>query len=205
MKALDCAALPYPAAALPAERLALLGAEVDRARLSPLVSAWALVCAREADRVAREASARGGFYAHAMAYVDACMGSLRGLYRREPPGESASRDTYRSVEDTLRCGGDCGPLSAALVALVRAYPGEPRVVYAVSPVAARLVWVRQPSRPLDHVSALVSTWARDDAPMIVDAGDDPPEGWQWAEVSMRAARGEAPWSASARIRATEGA
>lgn len=202
----DCTPRAFPAAALPAERLALLSREVDDAARSALVGEWALACAVEADRVTREARALGAVYLHPWAYVDAVMGSLQGLYVHEGPGESAGRDTYRGVAATLRCGGDCGPLSAACVALVRRYPGEPGVVYAVAPLAARLVWVRQPTRPVDHVSALVTMGARgSDAPVILDAGADAPEGWQWADVSMRAARGEAPWSASARLRATEGA
>lgn len=188
---------PFPPRALPRERLAMLAATVDGAAADARVAAVARELSRAADLCVLRARELGHTYLHAAAYVDTCAEFLRPLYRREAPGV----DTYRPVAETLRCGGDCGPLAAALVALARRYTGEPGVVYVAPPLGARLCWIRQRSRPLDHVAPLVAFGpAGGDAPLILDAGDDAPPGWFWLDVSQRARRNESPWEAAARLR-----
>ncbi len=110
-------------------------------------------------------------------------------------------DGWRAALRTFIEGGDCEDLSVLLVAFVRAA----RSIYRL-PVYARLVWIRQPGRTLDHVTTevAISPEALDESPVMVTADGplDPRTPWQWAEPSVPGARlGEDPYAALLRAKA----
>lgn len=93
-------------------------------------------------------------------------------YRPDPPGF----DDVQTASETARDGGDCEDLAALLV-----------VLCVCARMAARLLWLYQPTRVRDHVTAQVQ----------VDGA------WVWAEPTIRAAWGENPYAAADRIGSAE--
>ena len=131
----------------------------------------------------------------AVAYLDAAQeAAQRCGYVPDPPG----LDVLRTPAETLAVGGDCEDLSGLLVALVVAA----HALWAL-PVAACVVWVRQPRAPQDHVSAWVwresSRGAGEVSASVVDLGAPLPAGAEWCECSISARRGENPWAALERL------
>lgn len=104
-------------------------------------------------------------------------------------------DTWQSPRRTfLRAAGDCEDVSTLLVALARA------VRAGGLWLSARLVWLRQRSRALDHVSVHVAVGGLDESPVVLDEGARASGGWRWAEPSVAARLGEDPYAAVARAR-----
>lgn len=98
-----------------------------------------------------------------MAYVQG-----RG-YRSDPRGQ----EWFQHPVYTLFYGGDCEDLAGLFMALGKAVGLETDVV-----------WINQPGKPLNHVSAKVRV------------GDE----WLWAEASVKGALlGEHPYAAIARL------
>lgn len=110
-------------------------------------------------------------------------------------------DGWRAPRVTFVEGGDCEDLATLLVAMTRAA----REIYQL-PVYARLVWIKQPGRALDHVTAelAASDEALDETPVVVSVDGEiaPRAPWVWAEASVPgAALGEDPYAALVRARA----
>ena len=186
---------PFPPNASPAERLALTRDEVRAALGDPMVRAWSGVCVEEALRREAFAASVGVEYAAARAYVDVCMRSLQRpwMYVADPPG----RDLYGSVRETLLGGDDCEGLSGALCALVDLGREAGLACWA------RLAWLLQENAAQDHVTALVS-FDGGGFDLVIAGGSVAPAGWQWADVTLAAARGEHPYDALARMGAGHG-
>lgn len=100
------------------------------------------------------------------------------LYKDDPPG----KEVFTSVAETILAGGDCEDLSVVLVSALRALG-----------IRARVVWITQEGRSLNHVTAQVSF----SDPSVPDNLAE----WLWAEPSIRGAElGENPYAAAARLR-----
>ena len=95
---------------------------------------------------------------------------VQGLpYRSDPVGTD---DWVSPVAETLRCGGDCEDLSAALACL-----------FVAQGYATELVWLTQRG-DLDHVTVRVEVQGA----------------WLWAESTVQGARlGEYPYDAARRV------
>jgi hypothetical protein len=126
------------------------------------------------------------------------------------------RDTWQAPRVTfLQRTGDCEDMAMLLVALVRIARGRVGL-----PLAARLVWLRQEGRDLDHVSAQVSDVPRiervgdrtqgvariekpqEETPVVLasEATGEAMAPWLWAETTVAAALGENPYRALQRLR-----
>lgn len=92
----------------------------------------------------------------------------RAGYQRDMPGE-----WFQPVRYTVVHGGDCEDLASLYVALAW-----------ILGLSAKLLWLSQPDKPLDHVCAQVQIGRQ----------------WMWADASVCGARvGESPYAAMDRL------
>ena len=169
------------------ERAAAASDAASRGASLPAVVALAGACLRSARRRAVE-----GVYPVELAFLDACMEAVQSLPYVE---DAAGSDSLRDPDETIAEGGDCEDLAALLVALARC--GARLLALRVS---ACVVWIAQPKWPTDHVSAWVSSGLCDlRGARVIEQGTEPPAWAWWAECSVRAARGESPYAALARV------
>lgn len=131
------------------------------------------------------------------AVLAALLAAVQGWVTFTPDRRGA--DTWQSPRVTfLWRKGDCEDMAMLLAALVRVA----RVRMGLA-LAARLVWLRQPGRDLDHVSAQVAADDAIDETPVVISSDATGEGmgrWQWAETTVEAELGEDPYRALQRVR-----